>query len=86
MSVRDEELEEFERSFQQVNLPEALQRAVYFLMNHPEEKVVQLNPPSDDFYLARADDFNKDMGIGYRQFLVGRDIYVIFRKYTEHFL
>ncbi len=85
MSVRDEELEEFERRFQQVNLPEALQRAVYWLIHHPKEKVAQLNPLSDDFYLTRGEDFNKDMGIGYKQFLVGRDIYVIFRKYTEHY-
>jgi hypothetical protein len=86
MSVRDEELEEFENRYRQVNLPEALQRAVDWLTHHSEEKVVQLNPPSDDFYLTRGEDFNKDMGIGYKQFLVGREIYVIFRKYTEHHL
>lgn len=86
MSVRDEELDEFERRYKQMNLPEVLRNAVNRLQQHPEESIVQLNPPSDDFYVARGSEFTAEMGIGYRQFLVDREIYVIFRKYTEHYL
>lgn len=85
MSVRDEELDEWERKYRQATLPDVLWNAVNRLRANSNEKVVQLPAPSEDFYLALAQDFREDMGIGFRQIMVDKDIYVIFRKCTEHY-
>jgi hypothetical protein len=85
MTISDEDLKNWEERCRQITLPDIVRRAVNRLRTHEEEKEVQLEVPSSDYYVARGIDFSDAMGWAHMQLLVDREIYVVFRKNSECF-